>query len=372
MVYTVGQNIVFGAGRYTPQSSLGRQCLAHELTHVVQQSQTSGNRASRIDAASSRYEDEAAKISYQTTYGTRPSPGMVGTVTTAPAATLQREAGSDVGNLYLRLNENGSVEFLYGTPDLPVVGTAGIGARCQNGRCRIVGSGDPADLGRTYTLDEAMDRLRALGGGRTSTSPRQLCPPGSTIAPIGCCPPGTIWDGSRCATVPIPPRSLQLPGRQGRPPGQLPVSTTGQLRLRVSPEVARLIGSATFDGFVFGRPEVPSQHQTRLSELAETLTMLLQSYPTGLVIVTGHTDAIGSEANNERLGQQRADAVKTALMSAGVAEGVIITHSAGERQLIVRIQRREPRNRRVRVEFQPQPSIRLGLPQLRLELQTGR
>ncbi|MEA1865830.1 MAG: DUF4157 domain-containing protein, partial [Euryarchaeota archaeon] len=57
LVYTVGQNIVFGAGRYTPQSSLGRQCLAHELTHVVQQSQTSGNRASRIDAASSRYED---------------------------------------------------------------------------------------------------------------------------------------------------------------------------------------------------------------------------------------------------------------------------------------------------------------------------
>jgi len=36
--YTVGHNIVFGAGRYAPGTSEGRRLLAHELTHVVQQS----------------------------------------------------------------------------------------------------------------------------------------------------------------------------------------------------------------------------------------------------------------------------------------------------------------------------------------------
>ena len=35
--YTVGQHIVFGAGKYAPSSSTGREMLAHELSHVAQQ-----------------------------------------------------------------------------------------------------------------------------------------------------------------------------------------------------------------------------------------------------------------------------------------------------------------------------------------------
>ncbi|HEV7859190.1 MAG TPA: DUF4157 domain-containing protein, partial [Pyrinomonadaceae bacterium] len=35
--FTVGQDIVFGAGEYEPQTEAGRQLLAHELTHTVQQ-----------------------------------------------------------------------------------------------------------------------------------------------------------------------------------------------------------------------------------------------------------------------------------------------------------------------------------------------
>jgi Domain of unknown function (DUF4157)/Lysine-specific metallo-endopeptidase len=36
--YTVGQNIVFGEGRYSPRTQQGRSLLRHELTHVLQQS----------------------------------------------------------------------------------------------------------------------------------------------------------------------------------------------------------------------------------------------------------------------------------------------------------------------------------------------
>ncbi|MDP1679911.1 MAG: DUF4157 domain-containing protein [Candidatus Nitrotoga sp.] len=36
--YTVGDSIVFGAGEFAPGSSEGRRLIAHELTHVVQQS----------------------------------------------------------------------------------------------------------------------------------------------------------------------------------------------------------------------------------------------------------------------------------------------------------------------------------------------
>jgi len=37
LAYTVGSNVVFGAGHYAPTSGEGRRLLAHELTHVVQQ-----------------------------------------------------------------------------------------------------------------------------------------------------------------------------------------------------------------------------------------------------------------------------------------------------------------------------------------------
>lgn len=36
--YTVGNNIVFGANQYSPDTQKGKRLLAHELTHVVQQS----------------------------------------------------------------------------------------------------------------------------------------------------------------------------------------------------------------------------------------------------------------------------------------------------------------------------------------------
>jgi hypothetical protein len=35
--YTVGHDMVFGAGRFAPRTQKGRQLLAHELTHIVQQ-----------------------------------------------------------------------------------------------------------------------------------------------------------------------------------------------------------------------------------------------------------------------------------------------------------------------------------------------
>jgi hypothetical protein len=38
LAYTVGNDIVFGAGQYAPESGAGRLLVAHELTHVVQQS----------------------------------------------------------------------------------------------------------------------------------------------------------------------------------------------------------------------------------------------------------------------------------------------------------------------------------------------
>ena len=45
--YTVGQDVVFGAGEYAPATTAGKRLLAHELTHVVQQGCDAGERIQR-------------------------------------------------------------------------------------------------------------------------------------------------------------------------------------------------------------------------------------------------------------------------------------------------------------------------------------
>jgi len=37
LAYTVGRHVVFGSGQFAPSTNRGRQLLAHELTHVIQQ-----------------------------------------------------------------------------------------------------------------------------------------------------------------------------------------------------------------------------------------------------------------------------------------------------------------------------------------------
>lgn len=65
LAYTVGQNVVFGRGQYTPSTLVGKQLLAHELTHVIQQTMMpSSHRAfSSVTAA----EMEAQQNSQQVT-----------------------------------------------------------------------------------------------------------------------------------------------------------------------------------------------------------------------------------------------------------------------------------------------------------------
>jgi hypothetical protein len=37
LAYTVGKNVVFNTGQYSPETNTGKQLLAHELTHTIQQ-----------------------------------------------------------------------------------------------------------------------------------------------------------------------------------------------------------------------------------------------------------------------------------------------------------------------------------------------
>lgn len=60
LAYTVGRHVVFAARQYGPQTNQGRRLLAHELTHVVQQSkQSQAHEVDRIAPVDDRLERAA-------------------------------------------------------------------------------------------------------------------------------------------------------------------------------------------------------------------------------------------------------------------------------------------------------------------------
>ena len=63
--FTTGQDIFFKQGEYSPGSSSGRELLAHELTHVVQQDGDRVRRKLTVGAAGDPYEREADQVASQ-------------------------------------------------------------------------------------------------------------------------------------------------------------------------------------------------------------------------------------------------------------------------------------------------------------------
>ncbi|HEV2914314.1 MAG TPA: DUF4157 domain-containing protein [Pyrinomonadaceae bacterium] len=72
LAYTVGRNIVFGAGQFSPGTRASNQLLAHELTHVVQQT---GSARSQAPITGASLERDAERVAQQA--GREDSPARV-------------------------------------------------------------------------------------------------------------------------------------------------------------------------------------------------------------------------------------------------------------------------------------------------------
>ena len=80
--YARGDNIVFAAGEFAPQSNAGRKLLAHELAHVVQQSSVAGPATSGLDslgigAARGSAENEADRMAAGGAFAARGGSGSL-------------------------------------------------------------------------------------------------------------------------------------------------------------------------------------------------------------------------------------------------------------------------------------------------------
>jgi outer membrane protein OmpA-like peptidoglycan-associated protein len=80
--------------------------------------------------------------------------------------------------------------------------------------------------------------------------------------------------------------------------------------------------------FDFGKSTLRSETKTNLDKLAE----ILQKYPDTNIIVEGNTDSVGSEESNQKLSEQRAQAVGDYLVSINVGHSRLTTMGRGETQ----------------------------------------
>jgi len=99
--------------------------------------------------------------------------------------------------------------------------------------------------------------------------------------------------------------------------------------------------------FVEGKDEFTDESK----RLVEQLLADVARRPVPDVLVVGHTDAVGTDQVNDALGQRRAETVRTALISRGIAAGDIRAISRGKRAPAVPTADgvAEPRNRRVEI-----------------------
>jgi OmpA-OmpF porin, OOP family len=106
--------------------------------------------------------------------------------------------------------------------------------------------------------------------------------------------------------------------------------------------------------FAFGSAKLQLP-QPELDRMAEVLARNPQ---VSNVVITGHTDRLGSASANQRLSQQRADGVKAYLVGKGVAPGRVTAKGEGASRPVVQCSQKqqaalikclEP-NRRVEVE----------------------
>ncbi len=168
--------------------------------------------------------------------------------------------------------------------------------------------------------------------------PQDLCPDVPGVAPDGCPVKDTDGDGIPDKDDKCPEEAETKNGFQDEDgcPDELPK------------EVAKFTGAIKGIEFDFAKATLrPASFPT----LDEAVKVLVQ-YPTLRLKITGHTDDQGAKEVNQKLSEERAEAVKTYLVGKGVDDKRIETHGAGPDEPVGDNKTEAGRAKNRRIEFQ--------------------
>jgi hypothetical protein len=173
LAYTVGGDIVFGAGQWAPHTSAGRSLVAHELTHVVQQrgaSSSTGYDDLRVGASDSPL--ERAALDAARGLGARDRAASSDARVSAPL--VSRADPATVGyTLALGRVPKTGVQFWPMTPTDTVVGPVTVqGGLASSGRSRL-----NAIVGENLTPRMLARQLRPLYTSATPFTPAGAAAP---------------------------------------------------------------------------------------------------------------------------------------------------------------------------------------------------
>ncbi len=100
--------------------------------------------------------------------------------------------------------------------------------------------------------------------------------------------------------------------------------------------------------FAFGSAAIPYSQYGKVEQIAIALRRMLRRNPDSLVLIEGHTDAVGSRYSNQILSEARARSLKQMLVfEFGIPRRALETAGYGEDYLLVPVPYEEWRNRRV-------------------------
>src|SRR5262249_6860243 len=128
------------------------------------------------------------------------------------------------------------------------------------------------------------------------------------------------------AAAPPPPAVAPVIAPAAAPVAVAPLAAAAPVKRTVA---VTLGADATFDT---GKADLKQQGREKLDEIAGKLKA--PGVTIDSMLVTGHTDNVGSAASNQKLSERRAEAVKTYLVAKGVDGSKIRTQGKGLSQPI--------------------------------------
>jgi hypothetical protein len=163
--YTVGNHIVFGEGRFRPDTDEGKHTLAHELTHVVQQRSgpVDGTPAAggiRVSDPSDRFEREAEANASRVMAGGGSAGGEAAPTTAAPVQRHADENAEEAPVQRQAAEEDTDEEAPAEVAEAPPAETPAEGGPAEGGPSEAPAEEEQEEDASVSKLDEGIDVQR--------------------------------------------------------------------------------------------------------------------------------------------------------------------------------------------------------------------